>query len=352
MDINPDARARILAAADQLFEQAGRATFPTVDAVRRLSKTNMNDASAAMREWRRGQAATATPVAVAVPSRVQQSFQAALAALWAEAQESANEALRASQAAFEAEREESEALRGEMAAAFENQTAELEALQARFAELEAQAGATAADLAEAHGKLAGATGRADSAEARAEEIEKRVGDLKAVLAQAQDAARADASRLDAALAELATALARTEAEQQARAEETRQAAERTAKAEAERDQARQEAAAAREEAAHTRGQLETAQAQQTALLAVLQGPEGKPEDTRKAAMVGAAILAKVERGEWPKDKMLAMMDATLTEADERALFSLDGKKTGEGGKPAAKPRAAKARNLDIEDPRS
>ena len=32
--------------------------------------------------------------------------------------------------------------------------------------------------------------------------------------------------------------------------------------------------------------------------------------------------AKVERGDWPKEKLLAMMDATLTRADDRALFDL------------------------------
>jgi hypothetical protein len=48
MDINPEIRERILNAAQQL----GRLELPTVDAVRRLSKTNMNDASAVMKEWR------------------------------------------------------------------------------------------------------------------------------------------------------------------------------------------------------------------------------------------------------------------------------------------------------------
>jgi hypothetical protein len=254
MDINPDARARIAAAADQLFEQSGRTAFPTVDAVRRLSKTNMSDASAAMKEWRRGQAATAAPVAVAVPARVQQASQAAIAALWAEAQEIANDALKAAQGAWEAEREEAEALRREMSAAFEAQAAETEALQARLAAMEAQAATTAAELAEARLNLA-----------------------------------------------------------------------------------------------HTRGQLDASQTQQAALLAAMQTSAEKSDDTRKAAMVGAAILAKVERGEWPEDKMLAMMDATLTEAGERTLFGLDGKKPKEEGKPPAKPRAAKARNLDIED---
>jgi hypothetical protein len=42
-------------------------------------------------------------------------------------------------------------------------------------------------------------------------------------------------------------------------------------------------------------------------------------------LVGAAILAKVDRGEWPKDRLLDMMKQTLTRPDERALFELDDK---------------------------
>ena len=45
-------------------------------------------------------------------------------------------------------------------------------------------------------------------------------------------------------------------------------------------------------------------------------------DTRRKILVGAAILAKVERGEWPQDKLLALLDASLTRADDRALFDL------------------------------
>lgn len=45
-------------------------------------------------------------------------------------------------------------------------------------------------------------------------------------------------------------------------------------------------------------------------------------DTRRKILVGAAILAKVERGEWPKDKMLEMMNQQLTRADDRLLFDL------------------------------
>jgi mobilization protein C len=53
----------------------------------------------------------------------------------------------------------------------------------------------------------------------------------------------------------------------------------------------------------------------------------RADDTRRKILVGAAILAKVERGDWPEDKMLAMMNETLTRPDDRALFGLDPLKT-------------------------
>jgi len=48
----------------------------------------------------------------------------------------------------------------------------------------------------------------------------------------------------------------------------------------------------------------------------------RSQDTRRKILVGAAILARVERGEWPRDKLLALLDASLTRADDRALFDL------------------------------
>ncbi|MER2518664.1 MAG: KfrA protein, partial [Candidatus Accumulibacter phosphatis] len=45
MELNKDIRDRILAAADTLYEQAARASFPTVDSVRKVAKVNMNDAA-------------------------------------------------------------------------------------------------------------------------------------------------------------------------------------------------------------------------------------------------------------------------------------------------------------------
>ena len=48
----------------------------------------------------------------------------------------------------------------------------------------------------------------------------------------------------------------------------------------------------------------------------------RAKNTRQKILVGAAILAKVERGEWPRDKLLAMLDSALTRPDDRALFAL------------------------------
>ena len=71
----------------------------------------------------------------------------------------------------------------------------------------------------------------------------------------------------------------------------------------------------------------------------------RSQDTRRKILVGAAILAKVERGEWPKDKLLAMMDATLTRADDRALFDLPAPTTDpaflDGSEPVEPPALTK-----------
>ena len=70
MDPSQDARDRIFKAADALYDQAGREVFPTVDAVRKAAKVNMNEASTVMKEWRRTQARPA-PAAIQVPETVQ-----------------------------------------------------------------------------------------------------------------------------------------------------------------------------------------------------------------------------------------------------------------------------------------
>src|SRR5471032_2749183 len=129
MELPPSTRDRIFSAANTLYEEAGRQTFPTVDAVRKSAKVNMNDASTGMRAWRRSQTAQIAPVTVQVPSTLQQSSATALIALWSEAVAMANETLRAAQTGWDAERAEAEALREQMASAYEAQAVELEATQ-------------------------------------------------------------------------------------------------------------------------------------------------------------------------------------------------------------------------------
>lgn len=126
--IPSDVRDRIIAAAQELAERDGR--LPTVDAVRRQARVDMNSASAIMREWRRAQTVRAAPVAVAIPDAVQAKASESLAALWLAAQELANASLRAAQSAWDIERQELEALRAELSQAFEAQTLELEQARA------------------------------------------------------------------------------------------------------------------------------------------------------------------------------------------------------------------------------
>lgn len=199
MEISKEARDRIFAAANTLYEQAGQAgTFPTVDAVRKLAKVNMNDASAGMKEWRRAQSAQAAPVAVQVPEAVQQAGAAAVATLWQEAQDLANESLRAAQAGWEAERAEAEALTKQIGDAYDELVANFDAAQ-----LEIAATRTSFDQAEANARefeskldattqaLTAAEAATATAEARVVEIKHRADELRAELDHShQEAAQA------------------------------------------------------------------------------------------------------------------------------------------------------------------
>jgi hypothetical protein len=59
-----------------------------------------------------------------------------------------------------------------------------------------------------------------------------------------------------------------------------------------------------------------------ARIKTIEAKQKRADDTRRKILVGAAILAKIGRGEWPKDKMLEMMGQQLTRTDDRALFDL------------------------------
>jgi hypothetical protein len=81
----------VFAAPDRLFEQNARASFPTVDAVRKMARVSMNDANSGMRDWRRQQMARVTGPSVQVPAAIIQAQTALAAEIWQSAQTLADE---------------------------------------------------------------------------------------------------------------------------------------------------------------------------------------------------------------------------------------------------------------------
>lgn len=200
--IPDEIRDRIIAVANDLFNEGGRVSIPTVGAVRRAAKADMNTTSVVMREWRHAQTAQSGP-AVAVPDTIAHAHANALSALWQQAVDLANESQQGAQAAWDIERAELEAMRVEVAEDFEEQAIELDQVRG--------------ELVKAKGELSQAVMQAERAKAQAVEIEHRASDLRAEL----DRAHQESSRQ----------------------------AEQLAKLQAERD-------SSREEAAHLRGRLE------------------------------------------------------------------------------------------------
>jgi hypothetical protein len=54
----------------------------------------------------------------------------------------------------------------------------------------------------------------------------------------------------------------------------------------------------------------------------LQSRQARRDDTRRKILIGAVILAKIERGEFDEKKLRAMLDSALTRKDDRELFGL------------------------------
>jgi colicin import membrane protein len=193
LDINPDIRRRIFSAADHLYEQDGRTSFPNVDSVRRAAKVDMNAASAVMRQWRRQQGAKPVLLQTVVPDEIQKASLAGLEHLWVVAQDLSNQNLRTAQAGWELERTENELLCQQLSTAFDTQaqlTADLQRssdeTQERLAAAEARCVDMASELMDRSAHTAEATARAMATEARAEGAEQRVSDLKRELEHLHD----------------------------------------------------------------------------------------------------------------------------------------------------------------------
>ena len=50
--------------------------------------------------------------------------------------------------------------------------------------------------------------------------------------------------------------------------------------------------------------------------------QARRDETRRKILIGAVILAKIERGEFEEKKLRVMLDSALTRKDDRALFGL------------------------------
>ena len=57
-------------------------------------------------------------------------------------------------------------------------------------------------------------------------------------------------------------------------------------------------------------------------LTFLAAKQARRDETRRKILIGATILAKIERGEFEEKKLRAMLDEALIRKDDRALFGL------------------------------
>lgn len=318
--IPAEIRARIIEAADHLYEESGRTKHPSIDAVRRVARADMNTTSLVVREWKRQQTARPAPVAVSVPDEVQRAGSEALAAVWSSAQELSNLSLKAAQASWEVERAEHEETRQQLSQLYEEQSAEIDDLKNSLAD----AGLRAADAMTVHLEqcaqievlqkaLVAAQADTERERARVVEIELRATDLKAELErshaetetvraelsvarlshlaekkQLEDVAAQELEKsrqtLEAGRIEVATLSARIEATDAAQqelrktqAQEASRQAERFINLQKERDEAQKGAAAAREVSAKAEGQIEALKIQTSELMALLAPRKGVKE---------------------------------------------------------------------------
>ncbi|MCK9709854.1 DNA-binding protein [Pseudomonas syringae] len=202
--INSEIRDRIWSAAEFLYDQAGRGDAkPTVDAVRRHAKANMNDVSLVMKEWREAQKVAVKSVAVDVPASLVAIGSQALGSLWQSAQDLANESLRAAQAGWDMERLEADALTRQISQAFDDQTVELEGQAAENRRLHALLITQTNEIerltertADLNARLSEATSDARQANVRADEVNARASELRAELNHAHALADRTASQAE------------------------------------------------------------------------------------------------------------------------------------------------------------
>lgn len=290
-----DTVRRVCDTANELFDQNGGESIPSVDAVRRAAGVDMNAASLVMKEWRKLKLAQPARVEVRVPDSVQQAGQGFIVEVWRQAQEQANESLRAAQAAWDVEREELEQMRRELVSAFENLEIEHNTLKADLTTANATAEQQRLSIDELTHQLNKETRRAENAETRIDELQKRITDLNDQLAESkniiseQHQDREELQRqhyheqeqvrqeLTQAQQQLLTIQAKFEAQQEAHNQQKQHAAtellreqERTLKLETQHTELSNQTQEANQKTALLTGKLETAQEQNEKLLVTIE----------------------------------------------------------------------------------
>jgi chromosome segregation ATPase len=142
-DIDAEIVRRITDAADELYAEGGSNAAPSVDAVRRRARANMNHASLVMRDWRQRLKAQPGAAADAMPEAMRHLGSQLTQAVWREANRIATGHLTNAKAAWEAERTELAELGRQLSTAFDVQSAELEQAKCTIGQLQADLAAQA-----------------------------------------------------------------------------------------------------------------------------------------------------------------------------------------------------------------
>jgi hypothetical protein len=87
-------------------------------------------------------------------------------------------------------------------------------------------------------------------------------------------------------------------------------------------QSTQDAAAELEEKGVKLAQLKVRQLRLENRIKYLASRQARRDETRRKILIGAAMMAKVERGEFDEKKLKAILDSVLIRKDDRELFGL------------------------------
>lgn len=205
--IDPETRARVIAAADALAKELGGKN-PKVEDVRRAAGVGMDAASTVMKEWRQRRRAPNPPPPQEVPPPVAETAKGAIAAIWEAANAEAARQVERIRAQAEEEAREAEVMRSEISAAADAAADEIEVARKRITELENALSSARAEsfaqrerlavlessLANAKSDLEEARRQVRTESARAERAEAVEREVKQEASEARQSARTAAEQ--------------------------------------------------------------------------------------------------------------------------------------------------------------